>query len=224
MLEALAAVYRHDEQARAQGLTPEERLQWHRAHSGPVMAELHTWLTAELAEQHTEPNSGLGRAITYLLNHWEPLTLFLRQPGAPLDNYVCERALKKAGRALLNFSMDSASPLTLILADQTELRHRLALRAFDAIRQRIALRYHLSGLAPDETAAYLQHHLQIAGATRPIFSDEAVALIAHASAGLPRRLGNLATACLLAGWLEQKAIIDETTACKALMEWEEPAA
>jgi transposase len=43
-----------------------------------------------------EPNSGLGAAITYLLKHWTRLTLFLRQAGAPLDNNVCERALKKA--------------------------------------------------------------------------------------------------------------------------------
>ena len=41
-------------------------------------------------------NSSLGEAIAYMLNHWEPLTLFLRHPGAPLDNNVCERALKKA--------------------------------------------------------------------------------------------------------------------------------
>jgi hypothetical protein len=43
-----------------------------------------------------EPNSGLGEAITYMLKHWEKLTLFLREPGAPLDNNLCERALKKA--------------------------------------------------------------------------------------------------------------------------------
>jgi len=43
-----------------------------------------------------EPNSSLGEAISYLLKHWEKLTLFLRQPGAPLDNNICERALKKA--------------------------------------------------------------------------------------------------------------------------------
>ena len=43
-----------------------------------------------------EPNSGLGRAISYLLKHWEKLTLFLRVAGAPLDNNICERALKKA--------------------------------------------------------------------------------------------------------------------------------
>ena len=44
----------------------------------------------------TEPNSALGGAIGYTLKHWEKLTLFLRQAGAPLDNNVCERALKKA--------------------------------------------------------------------------------------------------------------------------------
>ncbi len=60
------------------------------------MAELHAWLTAQFGEKRVEPNSALGRAITYLLNHWEPLTLFLRQPGAPFDNNLCERALKKA--------------------------------------------------------------------------------------------------------------------------------
>jgi|ERR1700736_1380321 transposase len=43
-----------------------------------------------------EPNSGLESAITYCLKHWERLTLFLRQAGAPLDNNLVERALKKA--------------------------------------------------------------------------------------------------------------------------------
>jgi len=50
------------------------------------------WLRAQLEEHRVEPNSGLGQAITYLLNHWTPLTLFLRQPGAPLDNNVCDAA------------------------------------------------------------------------------------------------------------------------------------
>ena len=43
-----------------------------------------------------EPNSGLGQAISYLLKHWEKLTLFLRAAGAPIDNNLVERALKKA--------------------------------------------------------------------------------------------------------------------------------
>ena len=48
------------------------------------------------AKTLVEPNSALGGAISYLLRHWEKLTLFLRQAGAPLDNNLCERALKKA--------------------------------------------------------------------------------------------------------------------------------
>ena len=39
---------------------------------------------------------GFGDAIRYMLKHWTELTLFLREPSAPLDNNICERALKKA--------------------------------------------------------------------------------------------------------------------------------
>jgi transposase len=96
VLEMLGEVYGHDAEAREHGLKPEERLQFHQERSGPVMAKLHGWLEAQFAERKTEPNSGLGEAITYLLRHWRPLTLFLRQAGAPLDNNICERALKRA--------------------------------------------------------------------------------------------------------------------------------
>ena len=60
------------------------------------MAALKAWLDQQFAEHRVEPNSGLGQAIAYMRKHWAPLTLFLRVPGAPLDNNICERALKKA--------------------------------------------------------------------------------------------------------------------------------
>jgi transposase len=60
------------------------------------MSQLHDWLARQLSEKLTEPNSAIGRAIGYMLRHWDQLTLFLRQAGAPLDNNLCERALKKA--------------------------------------------------------------------------------------------------------------------------------
>ena len=59
------------------------------------MEELERWMKQKVEEREVEPNSGLGEAIAYMRKHWEPLTLFLREPGAPLDNNVCERALKK---------------------------------------------------------------------------------------------------------------------------------
>ena len=60
------------------------------------MDDLQAWLQRQFDEKLVEPNSALGEAINYLLNRWKPLTLFLRKAGAPLDNNICERALKKA--------------------------------------------------------------------------------------------------------------------------------
>lgn len=96
VLETLGNVYGYDAQAREQGLSAEERLLFHQEHSGPLMEKLNTWCKSQFEERQVEPNSGLGQAISYLLKHWGKLTLFLRKAGAPLDNNLVERALKKA--------------------------------------------------------------------------------------------------------------------------------
>ena len=96
VLEALEKVYRNDATAGKEKLSAEERLLFHQTHSGPVMEELRAWLKRQFHERLVEPNSGLGAAMNYLRKHWEKLTLFLRVAGAPLDNNLCERALKKA--------------------------------------------------------------------------------------------------------------------------------
>ncbi len=96
VLEAMGKVYYNDARSRELKPSPEERLLFPQERSGPVMKRLNEWLTAQLKEHRTEPNSGLGKAITYLLRHGTKLTLFLRQPGAPLDNNIAKRALKKA--------------------------------------------------------------------------------------------------------------------------------
>jgi hypothetical protein len=96
VLETLAEVYRYDEIAKEQNLDAAARLRFHQENSGPLMDKLNEWLHDQMDRKIVEPNSGLGQAIKYMLNHWDALTLFLRQPGAPLDNNICERALKMA--------------------------------------------------------------------------------------------------------------------------------
>ena len=76
VLETLGEVYGYDEQARTLGMSVEDRLHFHQEHSGPVMEKLHTWCHVQFEERKVEPNSGLGKAISYYLNHWEKLTLF----------------------------------------------------------------------------------------------------------------------------------------------------
>lgn len=96
VLEQLKQVYKNDALAKEQNLNPDDRLVFHQQNSKSVMEGLYKWFSSQLAEKKVEPNSGLGKAISYMKNHWNELTLFLREPGAPLDNNICERALKKA--------------------------------------------------------------------------------------------------------------------------------
>jgi transposase len=96
VLEILKDVYKNEAEAKSQRMSDEQRLQFHQEQSGPKMDELVRWLNEQIEQRKVEPNSSLGEAISYMLKHWDKLTLFLKQPGAPLDNNVCERALKKA--------------------------------------------------------------------------------------------------------------------------------
>jgi transposase len=96
VLEVLKEVYRNDAIARERDLSPKARLQFHQTESGPIMEELQAWCNQQFEDRLVEPNSALGEAISYLLDHWERLTLFLRKPGAPLDNNTCEQVLKRA--------------------------------------------------------------------------------------------------------------------------------
>ncbi len=94
VLETLREIYKNDAFAKEQGLSKDDRLTFHQQNSKPIMDTFFEWLNAQLQENRIEPNSRMGGAIKYMLKHWKALTLFLRVPGAPLDNNICERALK----------------------------------------------------------------------------------------------------------------------------------
>ena len=78
-------VYHRDDICKQQAMTPHERLGYHQAQSGLLMKALKDWLQAQLDQKKVEPNSSMGKAVNYMLSHW-----------APLDNNICEQALKKA--------------------------------------------------------------------------------------------------------------------------------
>jgi len=96
VLHSMGLVFEQDQTTKAQGLSDEQRQRYHAEHSGPLLAELKTWM---LAQQHdtltVEPNSALGQAMNYMLKRWDEFTLFLSVPGVPLDNNIVERILKR---------------------------------------------------------------------------------------------------------------------------------
>ncbi|MDN5301679.1 MAG: ral secretion pathway protein [Thermoanaerobacteraceae bacterium] len=110
---------------------------------------------------------------------------------------------------LFNFEMDSENPFILIIAGLPYLLDRLSLNHNRPLSQRIMMRYKVEPLAKDEVAAYINHHMQLAGAKHTIFSDNAIQAIASLSRGWPRLINKIATHSLLAGYQAKKDLIDE---------------
>lgn len=98
VLEQLGIVFANEALCKRNGWSGEERLRFHQERSAPVMVGLEAWMKAALDERRIEPNSGLGQAFNYWLPRWDKLTRFLRVRDAPLENNVCERAMKLAIR------------------------------------------------------------------------------------------------------------------------------
>lgn len=92
--------------------------------------------------------------------------------------------------------MDSVSLFTLILVGQSELRRTLRKNKFEPVAQRIQLRFHLTGLTEEESAAYIRHQMKTAAMTSPLFSDSALQLIYSATQGIPRLINHICTYAL----------------------------
>lgn len=123
VVDALKLVYDHEAEVREKQLSAEERLGYHQTYSAPVLTTLKGWLEHQTEQRLVEPNSSVGKAIAYLLDHWETLTRIVQVPGAPLDNNVAERALKLCIRQRKNslfyateHSAYIASVLTSVIA------------------------------------------------------------------------------------------------------------
>lgn len=91
-------IFRNEKEAVEKGLSDIERLSYHQKRSEKILRKLRRWCLKKFYLKKIEPNSPLGGAIQYLLNHWKGLTQFLRIPGAPLENNIAERLLKSSIR------------------------------------------------------------------------------------------------------------------------------
>jgi type II secretory pathway predicted ATPase ExeA len=123
-------------------------------------------------------------------------------------------------RFLLNDEMDSASLLTLVLLGQPDLAHRLRFAPYEALDQRIAVRFHLRPFDLEETAGYVKHHLRVAGFQGQLFSDSFIAAVYDHTKGVARKINNLCRNALLLGVTEDKRILDETDLKRVLLDLE----
>jgi type II secretory pathway predicted ATPase ExeA len=123
-------------------------------------------------------------------------------------------------RFLLNDDMDSASLVSLILLGQPDLAHKLRFAPYEALHQRIAVRFHLKPFDLEETAGYVKHHLHVAGHQGQIFSGGFLAGVYDHSKGVARKINNLCRSALLLGATEGKQILDETDLKRVILDLE----
>jgi type II secretory pathway predicted ATPase ExeA len=109
---------------------------------------------------------------------------------------------------LLNFDMDSSRYLSLLLIGQTLLRRTLTLQLHEALRQRVAVHYHLEGFTREELDEYLVQQLKASGVTAPLFAESARQAIYQATKGIPRKVNKLAVACLRLAAQRSEATVD----------------
>lgn len=106
-------------------------------------------------------------------------------------------------RLLSNLETDQHKLLQIVLIGQPELRDRLDRKGLRQLRQRITVRYHLGSISRQETVAYIQHRLLIAGSNgRPTFTRPAYRAIHSYSRGVPRLINAVCDKTLLCGYVQ----------------------
>ena len=111
-------------------------------------------------------------------------------------------------RMLTNLETFTEKLLQIVLVGQPELEQRLKEPQLRQLRQRLTLRAKTHPLTLEETEAYIQRRLRIAGSNgQKIFDQESVALIHRYATGIPRVVNLLCEHCLVSGFVDQQKVI-----------------
>jgi len=158
-----------------------------------------------------KPHFYRGDAKRQLVKEVQALSNDKKQLVIIIDEvHLCDMEMLTEIRFLLNFDMDSRSPMSLVLVGQSEIRDTLKKQVYEAVSQRIDLRCHITPLDRSQTAEYISAHLvYAAGSHTEIFTDAAISAIFDYSAGLPRKINRVASICLMHAAQVNKRLVDD---------------
>jgi general secretion pathway protein A len=170
-----------------------------------------------------QPPYTAPRMVTAIRTAFDDLLSSKRRiPIVIIDEaHLLSQSMLEQLRLLFSAHMDSQSLATLLLVGHPTLRHTLRLTIHEAFQQRLTVRCHLPPLDLQETIGYVKHHIQVAGYTAgPLFTDDALTRVFEYTKGLPRRINQVCTTALMAGMIDQKSLIEESTVRKAIADLE----
>ena len=123
------------------------------------------------------------------------------------DAHLLSDSLLSELRQMLNYQMDAATPLGLILVGQPPLHAKLKEPQHEALAQRTLIRYSLAGLSRTEATDYVDTHMRAVGGDPGVFTKEALDLAYQQAKGVPREFGNFCVYALIrAAWKEVKTV------------------
>jgi general secretion pathway protein A len=123
---------------------------------------------------------------------------------------------------LLISSIDTPLPLKIILSGQQNLSHILNRSSHADLVHRIGVRFMLKPLSKDQTSAYIDSRISLAGGSEKVFEPEAKELIHDYTGGVPRQINNVATACLINAAAKGMKKITEPLVNETMSEFELP--
>jgi general secretion pathway protein A len=175
--------------------------------------QLCSHLGAELPYRKTQLFTTIQSAIINYVENMKKIPVFLFDEAHLLKNENFYEL-----QIITNFNLDSIDPAIFIIAGQSHLRDRLLRPIHQSFNQRIFLKFHTTPLSKNETIQYVEHHLKLAGATNPIFNQNALGAIYLASAGVCRIINKLTKKALALGAVEKKDTLDEEDIYRAAKE------
>ena len=174
-----------------------------------ICDELHLWVP--------EPARGSVKAQVDILNHYlldahsrGRRVVVIVDEAQQLSTEVLEQV-----RLLTNLETATRKLLQIILVGQPELREIVNRPELRQLAQRITGRYHLLPLSAEETAAYVRHRLQVAGATNEIFSAGALRELHRLAQGIPRIINVIADRALLGAFTRDQHRVTPTLVRRA---------
>ncbi|MCP4267529.1 MAG: AAA family ATPase [Candidatus Brocadiaceae bacterium] len=121
-----------------------------------------------------------------------------------LDKSVLEEI-----RMLSNLETSKQKLVQMIFVGQPELREIFLLPELKQLKQRISVAFHIYPLGREDTMAYINHRMEIAGSSKKnsIFTQSACNEVYSYSSGIPRLINIVCDAALLAGYVEEMKTI-----------------
>jgi type II secretory pathway predicted ATPase ExeA len=176
-------------------LNPQTYLHCYTPHATVTRGDLYRQINALLRLPGKTSKSDLfeqvQRSILDLYQHQGKVTCIILDECQLMDHTTLQELV-----LMMNFEMDSKLPFILILIGQPAFKETLNRRVHEPLKQRIGVRYHMTGLGQEETKAYVESHLKLVGRKDGLFEENAFQIIHQLSHGLPRKIGSVCLAAL----------------------------